>query len=80
MEKIKDENNSFAFELLKEQKLQAKRFTYGLMIIILALIGIILYKDYQIKELLYNMEFETTTTEITQDTEGSGNNSSVIGE
>ena len=66
-----EEKNSFALEILKEQRTQAKRTTLGLVFIITLLIGVILYQDYQMKELLYNMEFETTITEV--DSEESGN-------
>ena len=66
-----EEKNSFALEILKEQRKQTKRTTLGLVFIITLLIGVILYQDYQMKELLYNMEFETTTTEV--DSEESGN-------
>ena len=69
-----ESKNSFAFEILKEQRIQTKRTTIGLVFIITLLIGVITYQEYQMKELLYDMDFETTTTEVIQENDGDGSN------
>jgi undecaprenyl pyrophosphate phosphatase UppP len=69
------EDNSFAFEMLKELKAQNKR-QHTLIIILIAVIVTMVIGFF-----LYESQFETVTDEMTIDQmQTNTNNSSMIGE
>lgn len=73
------EAESFAMTMLKSSTKTSKLTIIVLSVIIGLLILVVMWKDYNYKQLLENATFETATT-VTQDTEGEGSNSFIGGD